>query len=129
MTAQPSLFDAPAERGASRQTDPVTSRGAGRSMSGEVLKDQQALVLGAIATLARWGRTCTAWELWCYFETNFVTVSGEAPLRTPKENVISKRLGELRELGMVRETGETRPGSSHRHQMVFTLTDAGRSVA
>lgn len=111
--SQPTLFDAPATRGASRQSDPATSREAARSVSGTVLRDQQALVLSAV------GYAATAYEVWERLSARGHRV---------KENVCSKRLGELRELGMVRLTGMTRPGSSSRPQQVFALTDEGRSV-
>lgn len=120
MTAQPSLFDAPATRGASRASDPQTSRDAARSMSGEVLRDQQALVLGALA----WHEDATAFELWGDLWQRFLP----GHPRGPKENVICKRLGELAEMGMVARTGDTRPGSSHRHQMVWRITDKGREA-
>lgn len=113
--SQPSLFDAPAERGASRGSDPATSREAGRSMSGQVLRDQQALVLGSVSASGS-----TAWQVTCDLLRRGHTV---------QQNVVAKRLGELRDLGMVRLTGETRPGSSSRHLQVFALTDAGRAVA
>lgn len=99
---QPTLFDAPATRGASRRTDPQTSRDAGRSMSGDVLRQQQALVLRGLGHI-----DCTAYEVWLRLQ--------DEPSR-PKENVISKRLGELVDAGMVEPTGSTRPGSSHREQ-------------
>ena len=111
---QPSLFDAPATRGASRASDPRTSRDAGRSMTGQVLRDQQALVLGCV------GSTATAWEI-----TTTLLRRGHRV----QQNVVAKRLSELRELGLVRLTGGTRPGSSHRHQQVYALTERGREVA
>lgn len=118
MTLQPSLFDTQASRGASRRSDPQTSRDAGRTMAGPVLADQQALVLHALDVYCRWGDDATAYELW-----TFLTEHGNRI----KENVLSKRLGELRERGWARETGATRPGSSSRSQMAYAITDAGRA--
>lgn len=112
---QLSLLDVPATRGASRKSDPATSREAGRSMSGHVLRDQQARVLGPFGPLG----TATAYEVTGWLNVGSVF----API---KENVVSKRLGELVELGMLLRTGETRPGSSSRAQKVYTLTVAGR---
>lgn len=114
MTVQQlGIFDIPATRGASRRSDPATSREAARSVSGEVLRDQQALVLGCIRGDA------TAWEI-----TTVLLHRGHGV----QQNVVAKRLTELRELGMVRLTGETRPGVSHRRQQVWTVTDKGREA-
>lgn len=117
---QPTLFDAPATRGASRKSDPTTAVAAGRSMSGAHLRDQQRLVLHAAEVCGHWAKGATAYEVWSLLNRQGNRI---------KENVVSKRLGELAELGMVRLTGATRPGSSHRHQQVFEVTEDGRSVA
>lgn len=113
MSDQLGLFDAPATRGASRRNGPETSRDAGRSVSGHVLRDQQALVLSAV----RGGST--AYEAWHHLvgTTSYLL----------KENVVSKRLGELEDRGVLRRTDERRPGSTGRMQIVFVLTDAGRA--
>lgn len=110
---QPSLFDAPVARGASRASDPATSRDAGRSMSGAVLRVQQRQVLRAVA----WLGTATSYEVHRHLGYRV------------QQNVAVKRLGELRELGLVRETGATRPGSSKRSLLVFEATEDGRSAA
>ena len=107
-----SLFDAPASRGASRSDGPQTSRDAGRSIAGDVLRSQQSLVLRGLGHI-----DCTAYEVWLRLQ--------DEPSR-PKENVVSKRLGELVDAGMLRPTGKTRPGSSSREQKVYELTDKGR---
>lgn len=112
-TDTPTLFDAPPTRGASRATDPATSRDAARSLSGPVLRDQQALVLRSVD----WLIEASAWEIHCHLGYRV------------QQNVVAKRLGELVDLGMVRFTGKTRPGSSHRLQRVYALTDAGRAAA
>lgn len=106
------LLDVPATRGASRAADPRTSVDAARSMSGQVLRDQQALVLRGLGHI-----DCTAYEVWLRLQDD--------PAR-PKENVISKRLGELVAAGMLEPTGRTRPGSSHREQKVYAITQRGR---
>lgn len=113
-------FNAPATRGASRRSDPRTSVDAGRSLEGQPLRDQQALVLGAVVQMG----DATAFELWEHLYARFIA----GYPRSPKENVIARRLTELRELGMVRLTGETRPGSSHRKQQVWAVTEAGRQA-
>jgi DNA-binding PadR family transcriptional regulator len=103
--------------GSSRWSDPATSVAAGQSVADNVLRDQQALVLHVLDVFARHGDDATAYELW-----RFLTEQGNRI----KENVVAKRLTELRAKGWVRLTDETRPGSSHRHQQVHAITDAGR---
>lgn len=119
-------FDAPATRGASRASDPATSREAGRSMQGKALKQQQEDVLRAAR---RTGRDFTAYEVWSYMERTFTRRPDGSVVGPIKENVISKRLGELRDLGLMRLTGTTRPGSSYRGQQVHAVTEAGRAAA
>lgn len=110
--SQPTLFDAPVTRGASRQSDPQTSRDAGRSVSGHVLRDQQRRVLAAVVRLG----DATAWDVVSW-------------LMSPmQQNVASKRLGELAEMGAVELTGATREGSSRRSLQVWRATDAGRDA-
>lgn len=104
---QPTLFDAPATHRPTR---------VDRCATGAHLRAQQRRVLRAVAALTN----ATAWEVWCFLSHN---------PRAPQQNVIAKRLGELRELGLVRETGATRPGSSKRSLLVFEATEAGRSAA
>lgn len=112
----PTLFDAPATRGASRASDPSTSRDAARSMGGHILRDQQRQVLCAVVDVCRHHDGATAYEVWQQLDG------------AVKENVIGKRLGELRERGMVRLTSAHRPGSSHRMQQVHALTEAARDL-
>lgn len=109
------LFSTPATRGASRQSDPWTSRDAGRSMAGDVLPAQQELVLRGFGHI-----DSTAYEVWLRLQDN---------PSCPKENVISRRMGELRDVGYLRLTGKTRPGSSRRAQQVHELTEKGREWA
>lgn len=117
--AQPSLFDAPATRGASRRREPQTSREAARSMSGHVLRDQQAFVLRVLASLAD---PANEWKATAAEVARFALVKHYRPLQ---QNVAAKRLGELREKGLVREQG-TRPGWTGRPCICFALTAAGR---
>jgi len=112
MSTQERLFDYAASRGASRGTDPQTSRDAAHSMSGPVLRAQQALVLGAV----EWLKYATAWEIHCHLGYRV------------QQNVCAKRLGELAELGLVRRGKGTRPGSSGRSLTVWAVTDAGRAA-
>lgn len=118
-TDQLDLFAAPATRGASRRSDPQTSRDAGRSMEGQTLRDQQALVLSAVAAIAKPynGSRASAFDV-----SGWVRVTGGEI----QQNVAAKRIGELVSLGMLRETGATRPGSSGRPCRCFALTPEGR---
>lgn len=84
-------------------------------MAGNVLRDQQALVLDAVSRLG----DATAWEV-----TGWINCGAIRPIQ---QNVAGKRLGELVDLGMVRETGGTRRGSSHRLLKVYALTERGRA--
>lgn len=111
MSTQERLFEYGVTRGASRGTDPQTSVDAGRSMSGRILRDQQALVLRAV----EWLEYATAWEVHCHLGYRV------------QQNVCAKRLGELHELGLVRREG-TRPGSSGRSLTIWAVTDAGRAA-
>lgn len=109
---EPTLFDYAPTQGSVRSTDPQTSIDAARSMTGRVLCDQQELVLRALGHI-----DCTAYEVWLRLQ--------DEPAR-PKENVISRRLTDLRMAGMLELTGTTRPGSSNRGQQVHRVTDKGR---
>ena len=122
---QEALFQYAATRGASRCSDPATSRDAGRSMSGAHLKMQQGDVLRAAR---RVGGDFTAYEVWGELERTFTRRPDGSVVGPVKENVVSKRLGELRDLGLVELTGATRPGCSHRQQQVHRCTDAGREA-
>jgi DNA-binding PadR family transcriptional regulator len=82
-------------------------------MSGQVLRDQQYLVLSAFLPQP----TANAYEVWVRLNRR----TGSAP----KENVISKRLSELAEAGMVKLTRYKRTGSSSREQQVYEATDRG----
>lgn len=117
---QERLFEPEATRGASRATDPWTARAAAHSMEGPVIRDQQRLVLHAVQVCCRFVDDVTAYEAWDLLHDQGNRI---------KENVVSKRLGELVEMGLVRLTGATRPGSSHRQQQAYGLTEAGRNAA
>lgn len=80
-------------------------------MSGHVLPDQQRLVLESV------GRSATAFD---------VAVDLTRRGHHVQQNVVAKRLTELGELEMIELTGEVRPGSSHRNQQAWRLTDKGR---
>jgi hypothetical protein len=120
VTGQLDLFQYAATRGAARADGPATSLAAAHSIDGQVLRDQQALVLGGVVSADWPGRKdgATAWEVWCELRSR---------PDCPRENVVAKRLGELAAAGFLERTLQTRPGSSHRQQTVWVLTGKGRA--
>lgn len=89
-------------------------------MEGPVIRDQQRLVLHAVQVCCRFVDDVTAYEAWDLLHDQGNRI---------KENVVSKRLGELAEMGLVRLTGKSRPGSSSRAQQAYGVTDTGRDVS
>ena len=87
-------------------------------MTGPVLRFQQALVLQALDLLTLpqqfGGRVPTAYDVHRFLG------------RVIQQNVIAKRCTELRELGLIADSGHTRPGSSGRRLICWSVTDAGR---
>lgn len=109
---QPALFAYPPTRGTSRRNDPRTSKDAAKSMSADVLNQQQRVVLAAV------GDDATAYE---------IVVALAARGRMIQQNVVARRLTDLRKRGFVVATGGTRPGSSARELTVYEVTPSGRS--
>ena len=104
-------FAAPATRGASRHDGPRTSRAAGRSMTGPILRDQQAVVLEAVAGCGR----ANAHDV-----QRWLAEHGRPLI---ERNGIGSRFRELRENGWLRLL----PDVQHeRVGQVHEPTDAGR---
>lgn len=101
-----------------RPDDPATSHEAGATMVGTPLRDQQALVLRTIDRIDRGASAAgaTAFEVARYH------------LGRIQQNVAAKRCTELRELGLIEDSGTVRTGSSCRLLTVWLLTDAGRTA-
>lgn len=117
MTATPSLFDAPSTP-AVRVSDPSTSVAAARSLTGPVLRREQARVLVGLAEIDRCdGDGATPHDL-----AMRLAYTGSSP----PENCLASRLSELDRAGLVERAGDTRPGGSGRAQRVARLTEAGR---
>lgn len=114
--AQLSLMDYAATRGSSRRSDPDTSRAAARSMDGQTLRDQQALVLETVARIAG------PFNHYCASAFDVVERLGSD---APQQSVVAKRIGELVDLGMVEDAQRTRPGRSSRACRCFSLTERG----
>lgn len=98
-----------------RQSDPMTSRAAGESMK-PVLRQEQQRVLDALCQLG----TGTAYEVRCLLADGGVV---------RQQNCVAKRCSELVELGMIRASGTTRPGSSNRQLMAWVPTATGWRTA
>lgn len=109
MTAQLALdFTAPR----ARTVDPDTSRAAAASMTGEALTRQATTVLDALTRIHdRTGRGATAWEITAALE------------HTVQQNVVARRLTDIRSAGLAVDTGERRPGRSGRPLAVHVPTN------
>jgi len=105
MIAQSSLFDV---EPAVRELDPQTSHDAARAPG---LNRQRRDVL---ATLVRFG-PATAYEI-------------AITLQPIQQNVVARRLDDLRDLGFAEPTEQTRPGSSTRHLRVWRATTQGQEA-
>lgn len=117
---EPSLFDAPAAP-AVRVSDLSTSHGAARSLTGPVLRREQARVVIGLAEIDRCGGDgATPHEL------AMRLAYGRSP--SAPENCLASRLSELDRAGLVHRAGDTRPGGSGRQQRVARLTEAGRAA-
>jgi len=92
-----------------RHADPVTSRAAAESLTPEALGKEQGRVLRAISMHAG--------------EANRDQV---ASYLSADRSCVSRRITDLRDSGLVEDTGRTRPGPTGRQQTVWALTDAGR---
>ena len=97
-----------------RESDPPTSHDAADHHDG--LSAQRRMVLAALADKGH----ATAYELLCHLATYRPIV--------PQQSVIARRLTDLHELGLVEDTGTTRPGSSKRRLIVWRITNDGREA-
>ena len=101
-----------------RHTDPATSHAAGESMAPHVPHDQ-ALVLTAIHLAG--DRGATAHDVRTHMR--------EVLDLDRDQNCVSKRMSELKDAGLIRETGEERPGRTGRMCTVCVCTVHGERVA
>lgn len=93
-----------------RRSDPQTSRDAAASLTPEALGREQGRVLRAISMHA--GEAIRD-QVAMYLSAD--------------RSCVSRRITDLRDLGLVEDSGRTRPGPSGRQQTVWCLTDAGRA--
>lgn len=118
MAGQSSIFDdTPSRR--HRRSDPKAAKAAAESMSGPVLSGQRHRVLWALDDCIRHGLPGASAH-------DVMMRLAYEPGGAPQQSVIAKRCSELRDAGLIVDTGETRRGSSHRELTVWTLTDEGR---
>lgn len=92
-----------------RREDPPTSHRAAAELS------DQTSMMYRLLTSYGWADNLTA---------------EEASLRAglPRGSETHKRVSDLKNLGMIEDTGETRIASTRRQQMVCAITEAGASV-
>jgi hypothetical protein len=100
----PTLFD---DQLRVRRVDPHTSAAAAESIR-PVLGAECARVLESIRDLG----TATQWEIRQYLASRGVERDG---------NCIARRCTDLRDAGLIAETGATRPGRTGRAQTVWTV--------
>lgn len=103
-----------------RATDPETSHAAAESIV-PALGAQRRQVLWALVECERHGGMtgATAAEI-----VMRLAYTGAAP----QQSVVARRLTDLRDLGLVVDSGETRPGTSARQLIAWASTEAGRSA-
>lgn len=107
--SQLSLLELTPTQGSHRKNDPQTSVDAARSMFGDVLNNQQRLIL-----------TRLSWVL----DANAYEVSKALSFRV-QQNVVSRRFDDLEAMGMAERTGAKREGSSSRMGDVWRCTRKG----
>lgn len=89
-----------------RRDDPPTSHAAARSMKPDVLSKQRTAVLNVVKA---YPHGATAYD-----------VHGSLGIQ---QSVAARRLTDLHELGLIFDTGRTRPGSTNRELIVWEPTD------
>jgi hypothetical protein len=103
--------------GGARATDPATSHAAADSLDPFVLHKMRRHILGRMTRDPRDG--LTAWDLTLILRRHYPYVA---------QNSVAKRLSDLRDAGMVEDTGTTRDGSSSRQLTVWRITADGRKA-
>lgn len=114
-TFAPTLFDAPLPDPV-RPGDPDTSHAAAASIA-DGLSAQRRSVFDAVAAVERTNPHrvgATAYEVQA-----LLAYSGHAP----QQSVIARRLSDLRDLGLVVDSGVRRPGSSGRQLICWKAVD------
>lgn len=111
----PTLFDYAATQGRAGRHDGPTQKAAAKAMTGPILRDQQALVLEAIA--GRDVRGANAHEVQTWLR--------DRGRNAPERNAIGTRCRELVDLGMIR-LDRTRPGPTGQPEKVYVATEVGR---
>jgi hypothetical protein len=124
MTDHPQIFGGPVSAhppARARRSDPITSHIAAESMTPAALSKQRSLVLWAIVQLERHGGDGATTVDICVrlaYENNTV----------PQQSVVARRCTDLRDLGLIEDSGVTRIGTSKRPLIVWKSTAAGREA-
>jgi DNA-binding MarR family transcriptional regulator len=106
VTKQPDLFDALRTGGASRRSDPLTSKAAALEL------DASGLYLACLQALDQGPKT-----------SEEIAASSGLNLQS-----ITPRLVPLEEAGLAERTTMRRPGASGRTRIVWAITDKGRQA-
>jgi hypothetical protein len=113
---QPDLFSTPR----ARRTDPPTSKAAAEAIA-PALGEQMRRVLWAVCEMERTGSLgATAHEI-----VMRLAYTGNAP----QQSVVARRLTDLRDRGLVTDSGWTREGASARQLIAWCATEAGRQAS
>lgn len=108
-----------AKPAAVRASDPPTSKAAAESLPAPVLSVQRHAVLAAVEAIERFNPHkvgATAYEVMAR-----MAFTGHGPA----QNIVARRLTDLRELGFVEDSGVTRPGGSNRPLVAWRITATG----
>lgn len=114
------LMEQPPAYSRARATDPDTSRLAAESMTADALGRQQFSVLWAMQQIDRHEHVGA--------NAHDIAMRLSYTGRAPAENVIVKRCRELEDFALIRETDERKRGGSGRLQIVWEVTEAGRTL-
>lgn len=98
-----------------RTTDPETSHAAAASIV-PGLSTQRAQVLALIQQVDG------------IYSDGGATAYEVAARSEIQQSVVARRMTDLHQLGLVRDSGRTRPGSSGRQLIIWMLTEAGRKA-
>lgn len=118
MTGQGTLFTSWPTTARARRTDGPTQKAAAKAMCGHILREQQAIVLEAVAGREIHGANAHEVQTWLR----------DRGRNAPERNAVGSRFRELAEKGLVR-LDRTRPGPTGQPEKVYRATEDGRKVA
>lgn len=100
----------------SRPTDPRTAREAGKQLSPVTVNTRCSRYLVVVAEAGRKGATRDE-------------IASAVGAQGAEDRALSRRLTDLRQAGLVKDSGRTRTSESCREQIVWTCTDRGHMEA